>query len=205
LLLGLALAVLGCASGSSTGVPVIAHQGDYDTALRKAEELSRDGLQKINLDEELTVDDKTNLTSAAAQFEGLVAFEPKLFAPHLALGMIYRGLGNLDSAEKNLRQCLTNLPEDKTEPVRATANEAHYQLSRVLFDKGDFNGALDEANKAVKGDRLNPNYFVGQASALAQLNRKADAIRSLNAALKLDPEHRRARGLMNLLSRSAGA
>jgi Flp pilus assembly protein TadD len=41
---------------------------------------------------------------------------------------------------------------------------------------------------------------VGKASALAQLDRKPEAIRALDHALKLDPNHKRARGLKKLLN-----
>jgi Flp pilus assembly protein TadD len=178
----------------------IGNEDDYKSSLAKAEELSRDGLQKLNLDEELSESEKANLAEAATEFEALVSYKADQFAPHLALGMIYRGLGNKDAAEKNLRQCLENLPEEDSLPVRATKNEAHYQLSRVLVDKGDFQGALVEAAVAADADPQNPNYQVGKASALAQLDRKPEAIRALDHALKLDPNHKRARGLKKLLN-----
>jgi len=190
---------LGCSSSESTGTRIV-NEDEYKSSLAKAEGLSRDGLQKLNLDEELSESDKANLAEAATEFEALVSYKADQFAPHLALGMIYRGLGNKDAAEKNLRQCLENLPTEDSLAVRATKNEAHYQLSRVLVDKGDFHGALAEAEVAADADPQNPNYQVGKASALAQLDRKPEAIKALDHALKLDPNHKRARGLKKLLN-----
>ena len=198
ILLLLALAI-GCAS-SPSGSKSITSEAEYRSTLARAEELSRDGLQKINLDEELTEMDRANLSEAATEFEALVAFKPDQFAPHLALGMVYRGLGNPGAAERNLKECLRKLPKEESLPVKATKNEAHYQLSRILTDKGDYREALAEVEIAALSDPQNPNYEVGRASALAQLGRKSEAISALDRALKLDPQHRRARGLRKLLN-----
>ena len=195
----------GCGEDSPTEVPVIGHGGEYTQALAKAEELSKVGLEKINRDEELTAEDKQNLVAAASQFQGLVRYQPNLFAPYLALGMIERGLGNLEAAERDIKQCLLNIPASNEQAIQETAAEAHYQLSRVYFDQGKYDISLAEASTASETVDNNPNYLVGQASALAQLNRIPEAKKLLAKALKLDPEHRRAKGLNKLLNRPAGA
>lgn len=193
--------LLGCKSEPDGLVkPVIGHGGEYSKVLAKAEELSKVPLQKIANDEELAPSDKQALTEASVQFQALVDFEPGQFAPYLALGMIYRALGNLESAERNLRQCLNNIPASDDPSIVATKAEAHYQLSKVLFDNADYQGAGREAELALQLDQENPNYFVGRASALAQLEKKKEALKDLDSALKLDPNHKRARGLKKLLT-----
>lgn len=180
--------------------PVIGHGGEYSQVLAEAERLSKEPLEKLTREEDLNESDKESLVKAAIQFQALVDYEPRQFAPYLALGMIYRGLGNLEKAEQMLKQCLLNIPATGGDAVKETSAEAHYQLSRVLFDAGKFEASLAEASTALESVKANPNYYYGQAAALAQLNREKEAIAALDQALKLDPEHLRANGLRKLLS-----
>lgn len=194
------LIATGCGSDpNALDKPVIGHAGDYKIVLAEAERLSKEPLQKIANDEELTPQDMQSLTAASVQFQALVDFEPGLFAPHLALGMIYRSLGELETAERHLRQCLNNIPASVEDAIRATVAETHYQLSRVLFDRGKYKDAVSEATTAIKAEPHNPNYFAGRASALAQLDQRVEAKKDLRQALSLDPHHKRAKGLLKLL------
>lgn len=197
--------LFGCGPTDGTTVPVLGNPGEYNKALADAESLSKIGMEKIAKDEELNADEKKNLVKAANLFEGLAAYETTNFAPHLALGMIYRGLGNLDVAERHLQQCLLNLPGADTPDVRETAAEAHYQLARVLFDRQEFDKSLAEASTACESSPSNPNYIVARASALLQLKREEDARVELGKALALDPENRRGLGLKKLLAKPSTA
>lgn len=198
-LLVFVMVAIGCRGEDTVDVPVIGHAGDYAPVLKKAEELSKDPLAKFANDEELSTKEKQSLVAAAAQFEGLSRFQPSQFAPHLAKGMIYRALGDLEMAERNLRQCLLNIPVNDNPLVKETSAETHYQLSRVLFDSEKYEEALAEASTAVQGVPTNPNYLVARASAYAKLNKLDDARKDLDTALKLDPKHKRGTGLAKLL------
>ncbi|MBC8065139.1 MAG: hypothetical protein H7Y17_09940 [Chlorobia bacterium] len=180
-------------------MPIIGSDGDYKQVLADAERLSSSGLQKIANDEEISAKDRADLTAASAQFQGLIAFEPGKFAPYLALGMIYRGLGNLEDSERMLKQCLNNLPKSTDPAIVQTAAEAKSQLSKVLLAQGKSEDALTEANLAVETDRQNPSYLVTRASALIQLKRMEEAKADLKEALKMDPTLTRASGMLRLI------
>lgn len=195
----LCLLLIGCGSSDPTDVPVIGHEGEYKIALSKAEELSKGPLAKLVNDDELSEADKQSLIGASAQFQGIINFRPHAFAPHLANGMIYRALGNLERAEQHLKQCIVNIPATNEEVIRDTSAEAHYQLSRVYFDQEKYENALAEASAAVETSANNPNYLTARASAFAKLDQLPEAKKDLNAALALDPEHKRAKGLKKLL------
>lgn len=180
-------------------MPVIGQGGDYNKVLAEAESLSKVGLQKIANDEELTARDRKDLTAAAAQFQGLVAFEPTKFAPYLALGMIYRGLGNLEEAERMLKQCVNNIPKSTDPAIIQTAAETKSQLSKALLAQGKSEDALTEANLAVETDRQNPSYLVTRASALIELKRMEEAKADLEEALRMDPSLTRASGMLKLI------
>ncbi len=195
----LCLFLIGCTSNDPTDVPVIGHGGEYNIALSKAEELSKGPLAKLANDEELTEADKQSLIGASAQFQGIIDYRPTAFAPHLANGMIYRALGNLEKAEQHLKQCIVNIPATEDTVILDTSAEAHYQLSRVYFDQEKYEDALAEASSAVQTTPENPSYLTARASALAQLDQLSEAKKDLNAALALDPKHKRANGLKKLL------
>jgi len=180
-------------------MPVIGNSDEYNQTLRDAEGLSKDSLERFANDEDLSDADKSNLIKAANLFEGIRAYEPNKFAPYLALCMIYRALGNTEKAEQYVRQCILSLPPSQAPEIRQTAAEAHYQLSRVLFDEKKYAEALAEAATADQTIGDNPNYLVAKAIALVQLRREAEAKSDLAKALKLDPKNRRALGLKKLL------
>lgn len=193
------MVAVGCRGEDTADVPIIGHAGDYAPVLKKAEELSKGPLAKFANDEELTTEEKQSLIAASAQFEGLSRYQPSQFAPYLAKGMIFRAIGELELAERNLRQCLLNIPANDNPMIVETSAETHYQLSRVLFDSEKYEEALAEASTAVQGVPTNPNYLVARASAYAKLNKLDDAKKDLEEALKLDPEHKRGTGLAKLL------
>lgn len=193
------LALLGCSGGSDGGVPVIGNSDEYNQVLKDAEGLSKDPLERFANDEDLSEADKSNLIKAANMFEAIRAYEPEKFAPYLGLCMIYRALGNTEKAEQYIRQCILSLPASQAPEIRQTAAEAHYQLSRVLFDEKKYPEALAEASTADQTIGDNPNYLVAKAIALVQLKREKEAKVELAKALKLNPTNRRATGLAKLL------
>ncbi len=194
------LLLVGCKGGDEVvDVPVLGNAGDYQLALEKAQKLSEKPLAKVAEDQELTETEKKDLIKAAAQFQALADFDPKQFAPHLAKGMIYRALGDLEMAERNLQVCLANIPATNNPAILETSAETHYQLSRVLYDAGQYENAVAEASTALEGNPQNPNYLIARASGLAKIDKVQEAKKDIEAALKLDPEHKRANGLKKLL------
>lgn len=186
-------------------MPVIGSGSEYQQVLKEAAEASQKPLEKMARDEALTPDDRTQLSTAASLFEGIVAYQPQGFAPYLALGMIYRGLNDSERAERSLRQALNNLPGNPSPEIKQTVAEVHYQLSRVLFDKKDYDGAIAEASTAEQSNPENADYPTAKAAALLQANRVSDAKKALEAALKLDPQNKRAQTLMKLVTKAASA
>jgi len=193
------IASIGCSGqGDPNPVPIIGDNNEYREVLAKADKESTDILQKISMDETLTSEDRTRLSKAASLWEGLIAYEPNKFSSYLALGMIYRGLDNPEVAERHFRQCLNLIPPSDDLAIVATVNEAHYQLSRALFDEKKYENAAAEASTAVQSDKDNPNYLTARASANIQLKNYDLAKADLKAALKLDPNHKRANSLIKL-------
>src|SRR5688572_14938286 len=75
-----ALALLLCGGcGKDPGIPVIASGSEYTDNLNKAEELSKDALEKFEKGETLTEADNKKLGEAMILFKALVAFQPEGF------------------------------------------------------------------------------------------------------------------------------
>ena len=180
-------------------IPVIGNGEEYKQVLAEAERVSKEAFMKLNSDEPLTPEDRSNLSKATSQFQSLGAFEPNLFAPYLGLGMSYRGQNEPEMAEKMFRLCLERIPLSTSPEIVQTSAEAHYQLSRALFDQKKYDFALAEAATAIETVHGDPNYLTARAAAYMQLKRLDEARKDLNEALKLDPNHRRASALKKLL------
>jgi Flp pilus assembly protein TadD len=149
--------------------------------------------------EDLTQKDKENLLEAAKTFRALNTFNPSLVTTAFGEGRCYQGIGQLEIAEANYRQAIENGKIDKSEPAQLTVPEAHFRLSQVRFQVGDYESALQEAAAAVKAHPDSPNYLEARAAALVQLKRFKEADKDLHAALALDPVHKASLALHQLV------
>jgi len=177
----------------------ISNAGEYNQALGEAQKISQEALDKLSRDEPLTSQDRSNLSKADDLFISIIKYQPDLFAPWLARGMIYRGLNDPTYAEQMFQMCLRTIPPSKNPDVIATSAEAHYQLSRVYFDQHKYDNAIAEASTAIQTVANNPNYLTARAAAFMQKQRYDEAKKDLDDALKLMPDHKRAASLRRLL------
>jgi len=84
--------------------------------------------------------------------------------------------------------------------------EGYFLKALHLRRQGDYNGALASADTAAKLSTTDPGPHILKALIQQDLGRRADARKSLLAALKIDPKNASARQLMdNLDSRPAVA
>ncbi|MFZ4508062.1 MAG: tetratricopeptide repeat protein [Fimbriimonas sp.] len=181
------------------GLTVIKNTEQYRLALEKARSLSESEFKAAENDDELTQAQLSNLRQAAALFDAMSAFAPEKLGPYAAAGKAYQILDDHDQAIQRLRQCLANRKIDNSEEARLTSVEAHYLLSISYLAKGNYTDALTEATLAVKEIPNAPNYHWGRASCLVQLKRTPEAIKELDAAIALDPNHKRSLALLKMI------
>jgi eukaryotic-like serine/threonine-protein kinase len=106
---------------------------------------------------------------------------------HMALAVMYEGLGQADKATEELRQVLALQPR---------SDNAHLVLSRIHGDKGQWDAAVAEANAAIA---LRPNYWRNHAQLgdiLLRAGRLDGAIAAYTRFTQLQPDS--ARGYQRL-------
>lgn len=180
------------------GEVLVGNVDQYTDLLKQTEQESRPLFEKAEIDD-LTEEDKAKLNKVAKAFDSLNRFNPTAIGPFIGAGKAYYLAGDLGRAEERLRQCLANREYDKSEMAKFGYAEAKYQLSQVLFERKNYPIAYGLADEAVKAVPNAPNYYVARASAELQMNNVAKAVDDVNAALKLDPNHRGAKRLRLLL------
>jgi tetratricopeptide (TPR) repeat protein len=187
---------------SPEGMTVVDSLATYKSELLKAHEMTKPIFEKVDNGGEPTDQEKATLLDAARIIDNADRFLPNRTVPFLGAGKAYQFAGQRDLAEARYLQCLANLPYDsKDDPaIKETGYEAHYRLSQIYSDSQDYKKALTEADAAVKGHSDAPDYLVAKASALIQFKRIAEARPLLEAALKLEPTHEKAKGLLVLIS-----
>lgn len=198
-----AVSVFGAAScnngASVVDKPIIGTGGDYAKVLQEAERYSKDTLIKRAKGEPLNDQDREMLTLAAPQFQALVDFDPGQFAPRLALGQIYLELGDAERANDHLLYCLGNLPKEKSAEMKLVEAQCRYELANARFKVGNYEAAVTEIDQALAITNQDPNYYATRASVYLELKRTPEAEADVRKALKLNPEHRRAKSLAKLL------
>lgn len=204
--LGLALVFSNQAPKTPTGDTPIVSDAEYLEATAKMEELSRDRLRDLDAGKTLTPDDLAKLREASDLLDRMNRYVPTKSGLHFLSGKIHFALGEDQIATERFRQCVLVAPQEvalspaAAQEIRLTAAEANYQLSLLLLVQRDIKGAYEAANEAVKTVPNSPNYLTARASALNELRRTAEAKRDLEAALKLDPNHARAKTLLRFIS-----
>lgn len=113
----------------------------------------------------------------------LASISPDVPAAHVALGMAWMGVNDLDSAEKCFRKAL-----------ELDGEEVHNFLliAHVCACRGDFEGQLDWAVKASKINPKETDAHFEVAYANLRLGRLNDAAKALLRILKLSPDNVRA-------------
>ncbi len=171
----------------------------YEKALLMAHEMTKPIFDKTDEGDEPTVQEKESLIKAGKLIDNANRLMPEKAIPFLGAGKAYMLAGDLGTAEERFRQSIENAAFDKTPGARETGFEAHYRLSQLAFKLHAYEAALDEADKAVKGEPNGPEYLAARAAALIQLKRYAEADRDIHAAVKLEPGNKEATRLHALL------
>lgn len=169
---------------------VLFEQEKYDEAAREYQSaLSYDNKSRAARLGLATVHLRRNRPAESrALFEAMIADEPRDVEAHAALGKLLLAQGELDGAERHLRETLVHAQNDTA---------ALYGLGLVLAKRKD----LEQANAIFdRLDRLTPERAYapyGRAVAAAQAGRSDEALRWLAVAL--------ARGIEDLGSVSSDA
>lgn len=204
-ILGIALVFSNQAPELPGGGVAISSDAEYQDAKIKMEELTKGRLQALDAGKTLSPEDLKKLREASEILDRMNLYSPLKSGLHFLSGKIHLALGEDQIASERFRQCAfvaTNeiaIEPQNTLPIKLTAAEASYQLSMLLLVQRDLPGAFKAADEAVKTVPQSPNYLVARGSALNELRRPAEAKRDLLAALKLDPNNSRAKGILRLL------
>jgi tetratricopeptide (TPR) repeat protein len=121
---------------------------------------------------------KGNTREAVPYFEQTVAIAPGFTDGHNNLGTALQGIGNVDRAEDEFRKAVA-LGEDYN---------ACYNLSKIYYQKGKFDEALDYVQKSIRKYSRSVFAYNLQGLILEELQRMDDAILSYREALKIIPE-----------------
>lgn len=118
---------------------------------------------------------------ALAELNEAVALAPNMHQAYLWRSSAYVEMNNREAAASDLEKATTLLA--KTTSVET----ADFLIVQANFSsrKGDFEGAIEDASKAIEVDGKNPNAYLNRANCLASLKQFDKAVADLNTADKL--------------------
>jgi tetratricopeptide (TPR) repeat protein len=119
---------------------------------------------------------KGDLREAAKALEKAVEIAPEEAKYHYELGRAYKGMKELDLAEKHFREATRFVPVDRYTGF-------HAALGDVLAEKKDWVGALAEFEKCIQIDPEDKQYYYVVGSLYDIMGRREDAIRNLEEYL----------------------
>ena len=122
--------------------------------------------------------ESSDLATARALAESLLAREPGQGRAHLIAGICAQRDARLESAEHHFRRALTAGPEDI---------DAIYGLAMVLCDRRNFSEALPLIEQAVARDESDARYHFRRGIVLGGLGRDEDSRKALEASIAIDP------------------
>lgn len=133
-----------------------------------AHELSAEMMEAMN-----------NYDGAVVELKKAVEMAPQRPGTHYKLGVAYLALSQLDSASEQFRAELA------VDPANCTA---HWRIGGVvLLKNGSPQEALAEINQALSACPSLTDARVDRARALIKLDRNAEALKDLEAAVKANP------------------
>ncbi len=201
------------------GVPLITTMDEYSKVVSKAEELTKEPLQKLAAGDTLSEEDKKALVEGKNYFVALSKSNPLQVTPFFALGRIYDVLDEPEEAARNYEQAILNETKDSmrdSDALKKTVIEAKGSLSMTLQKLAQMaNQSKDEvelakvplyydrayqwADQAVTVIPNSVKYLTARAGAALQLKKTDVAKKDVISALELDPTDDTARGLAALL------
>ena len=119
---------------------------------------------------------KGDLREAANALEKAVRIAPEEAKYHYELGRAYKGMKELDLAEKHFREATRHVPVDRYTGF-------HAALGDVLAEKKDWMGALAEFEACIRIEPNDSQYYYVVGSLYDILGRREDAIRNLEEYL----------------------
>jgi tetratricopeptide (TPR) repeat protein len=130
------------------------------------------------------------LTEARARLEAAVEADPALAGARQNLGNVCAMLGLRDDAVRAYLAAHAVNPADAQSLVRA---------GLLLVELGKLTEAVDAFRRALAVGALNPEAHAGLGLALAKLGRRDEALRSLETALRQQPDLASARAWLEAL------
>lgn len=193
------LMIAGCEPAGEGRVPIIRNQATYQRVLDEAERLSRGPIERYDQDQELTEAERRDLREARLKFQGLIGFQPEVFALHFGLAKVEQALGEHAVAVPSFQQAVLLAPAVGPEAIRQTVAEAHGQTARSLIFLGEYSAAAEAAKAALDLYPEHPDYLHFLASAAVELGDPSYARELLEEALAIDPNHARSQRLLRFL------
>jgi tetratricopeptide (TPR) repeat protein len=141
-----------------------------------------------------TNDPAWTVKAQAANLDAL-RIDPAQPEVHIALAVMYEGVGRPAEATDELRQALALQPR---------SDNAHLVLSRIRASKGDWDGAIAEAKAALE---LRPTYWRNHAQlgdACMRAGRLEEAIAAYRRLVELQPDSARAYQRLGTVLQAAG-
>jgi predicted Zn-dependent protease len=105
---------------------------------------------------------------ATAAFEDVVRAEPNDVEAHISLIVLYGRAKRLQDQIRECRTVLAKIPDNYG---------ANFNLGRALLDTGDFEGAIQPLQNAIKGKPDRPEAHMFLSDVYQKLGRQADAER----------------------------
>jgi tetratricopeptide (TPR) repeat protein len=136
---------------------------------------------------------KGDLREAAKALEKAVEIAPDEAKYHYELGRAYKGMKELDLAEKHFREATLHVPVDRYTGF-------HAALGDVLAEKKDWMGALAQFESCIRIDPNDTQYYYVVGSLYDIMGRREDAIRNLEEYLVRGGETYR-KNTVNILER----
>jgi tetratricopeptide (TPR) repeat protein len=135
---------------------------------------------------------KNDLKHALADLNEAIRLDPGLARSYLYRGEVYFKMIDRDRAVGDYNKAI-ELEKDSFFALERVAWQAYNNRAMVFLSKGDFVGALEDFNEAI---RLNPKSALARANRGWLYERKGDldlALAEYEEALKLNPELQQAR------------
>lgn len=125
---------------------------------------------------------KNDLAGALAEYQKALQIKPELAQAHFGLAVVYLQQGQNDQALAELEQFQKY--DDGSDKL-ATA-QANIYLGAINLDKGDYEAALVEYQKALQVNPALPAAHFGVGLIYAQLGQKEQAIKALEQFQQYD-------------------
>lgn len=149
-------------------------------SLRKAEELSNEGMALLN---------QGKVKEAIASFDQAIRLDPNLAIAYNDRGTAYFSLGQFLRATQDFDQAIRLVRNDP-----GLAASAYRNRGVVYFYLGQFQQAVQDCDEAIRLDARNAGAYACRAAAYTSLNMDAKAQQDFDQAVKLgyDPVSLRA-------------